>query len=433
MVSSTRLISRNPQPFITQLPGSKSYTNRGLVLAAQRIGTTEVVNALHADDTLLLAQCLDRVEGLTVKRTYNGFRVVRATARLGAPSEELFVGGAGTPARLLIAFATAIEGATVVTGNDRLCERPMDDLVNSLRDAGYHIEALGVPGCLPLRIHGGSPARRDWKVYGSVSSQFVTALLIHAAQVGGDPISIRVCGKLVSMPYVRMTVRMLRDCGIRVDVTDMTYFTVFPAPLKTSSIAVEVDASAMSYFLGAAALTRSTVIVPGIGFDSEQGDVGFARILRGMGCKLSEREREIELAGNPLHGICVDMANMPDTVLTLAVVAAFAKGPSRITNVANLRVKECDRIHAAAAGLDRLGIKICEGSDSLIVDPSGPVKAARIETFDDHRVAMAFALAGLMRDGIEIEDPACVGKSFPNFWDELARFRHHLSALDIAI
>ncbi len=433
MPRSVRLVGRNPEPFIAQLPGSKSYTNRALVLAAQRVGATQIVNALYAEDTRLLAECLDRFQGLTVERTDFGFRVVRTAERLGVPSEALFIGGAGTPARLLIAFATAVDGATVITGNDRLNERPMNDLVDSLRDAGYRIEELGASGCLPLRVHGGPPAHRKWKISGSVSSQFTTALLIHAAQVAGEPIDIHVHDHLVSKPYVRMTMRMLKDCGIRVEATDLTHFRVFPARPTLESIAIEADASAMSYFLGAAALTQSTVVVPSINLGSEQGDVGFAQVLTNMGCTLSNPEGQISLTGAPLHGVNVDMEDMPDTVLTLAAVAPFAKGQSRITNIANLRVKECDRIHAAYDGLGRLGVDSSEGPDYLIVDPSGPIKAARIRTFDDHRVAMAFALAGLMRDGIEIEDPACVAKSFPNFWDELTRFRNHHSAMELAI
>ncbi len=433
MDQSARLVGRNPEPFIAQLPGSKSYTNRALVLAAQRVGATRIVNALHAEDTLLLAQCLDRFEGLTVERTDFGFRVVRTAERLGVPNESLFIGGAGTPARLLIAFATAVDGATVIAGNDRLCERPMNDLVDSLRDAGYRIEELGASGCLPLRVHGGPPTHREWKINGSVSSQFTTALLIHAAQVDGDPVDVHVHDHLVSKPYVRMTVRMMNDCGIRVESTDLSHLKVFPSRPTLDSITIEADASAMSYFLGAAALTQSTVVVPDINLGSEQGDVGFAQVLMNMGCTLSSPEDQISLTGAPLRGIDVNMGDMPDTVLTLAAVAPFAKGQSRITNIANLRVKECDRIHAAYDGLERLGVKSSEGPDCLIVDPSGPIKAARIRTFDDHRVAMAFALAGLMQDGIEIEEPACVGKSFPNFWNELSRFRDHHSVMELAI
>lgn len=433
MYRSTRLVNRNPNPFVAQLPGSKSYTNRALVLAAQRIAATEITNALHADDTLLLADCLNQFSGLTVEKTDGGFHVVRSAEQLGEPEKELFIGGAGTPARLLIAFATAAEGASVITGNDRLCERPMNDIIDSLREAGYRIDELGTPGCLPLRVHGGNPAHRRWKVSGSVSSQFTTSLLIHAAQVQGDPIEIEVQDHLVSKPYVRMTLRMMKDCGIKVDIIDPAHFRVFPAQPDVETIPIEADASAMSYMLGAAAITRSRVVVPDIDLSSAQGDVGFAKVLQKMGCDLDGRDGKILLTGAPLHGLTVDMEDMPDTVLTLAAVAPFAQGPTRITNIANLRVKECDRIHAASEGLGRLGVKSGEGPDYLIINPGEPLKAGRISTYDDHRVAMAFSLAGLMQEGIEIEDPDCVGKSFPNYWAELSRFQEHHSALEVAI
>lgn len=432
MYQSVQLVGRNTEPFIASLPGSKSYTNRALVIAAQRTGTTRINNALHADDTLLLANCLNRFQGLLVEQTDSGFSLERDADQLTAPNEDLFIGGAGTPARLLIAFATAAIGATVITGNDRLCERPMNDLIEALRDAGYTIDELGAPGCLPLRVHGGQPKHRDWKINGSVSSQFTTSLLIHAAQVDGHPINVEVRGHLVSKPYVRMTLRMLEDCGIRVEATGPGHYRVFPSRPKNATIEIEADASAMSYFLGAAALTQSAVIVPGIDLDSEQGDVGFAKILASMGCSLSTQKGEIALKGAPLSGVSVDMENMPDVVLTLAAIAPFATGQSHVENIENLRVKECDRIDAACEGLTRLGVANIGGPDYITITPGGPIKATQIKTFDDHRVAMAFSLAGLMQDGINIEDPGCVGKSFPNFWDELNRFRQHHAELELA-
>lgn len=421
------------QPFYPRLPGSKSYTNRALILAAQRMGRTDLINALHADDTILLAQCLDQFDGLSVQKTPVGFRVVRTATRLTAPSNALYIGGAGTPARLLMAFASAAEGATVITGNARLSERPMTDLIESMREAGFSVEELSASGCLPVRVHGGYPTNRDWTIAGSVSSQFLTSLLIHAAQQRGEPITVSVRGNLVSKPYVRMTLSMMRDCGIEIHADELTRFTVVPGMPQKAEITIEPDASAMSYFLAAAALTKSTVIVKGIGLDSDQGDVRFAHVLQDMGCKLHSDEQEIVLTGGPLAGISVDMENMPDTVLTLAAVAAFANGPTSITNIANLRLKECDRIHAAASNLLQLGVHANEGADFLFINPQGAMRPAQFATYDDHRVAMAFSLVGLLHDEIELEDPTCVRKSFPNFWEELARFRAHRDATGAAL
>jgi 3-phosphoshikimate 1-carboxyvinyltransferase len=420
------------RPFQVRLPGSKSYTNRALVIAAQRMGRTNLTNALHADDTLLLAEALNQFGGLTVQKTALGFQVVRTAARLSAPVNPLNIGGAGTPARLLIAFATAADGATVITGNRRLCERPMTDLIVSLRAAGFTIEELTSPGCLPVRVQGGHAANRAWSVSGGVSSQFLSALLIHAAQQRGEPVSIDVHGHLVSKPYIRMTLQMMRDCGIKVSAEELSRFTVTPSSPALAEIAIEPDASAMSYFLAAAALTKRAVTVDGIGLDSKQGDINFAGVLRDMGCGLAGDTQAISLSGGPLAGVAVDMEDMPDTVLTLAVVAAFATGPTRITNIANLRLKECDRIQAAAENLRRLGVYVGEGDDFLEITPRGTIHPAQIATYDDHRVAMAFSLAGLRQDGIELEDPECVRKSFPNFWEELARFRAHRNATGAA-
>ncbi|KSV64903.1 hypothetical protein N185_34520 [Sinorhizobium sp. GW3] len=416
------------EPFYARLPGSKSYTNRALILAAQRMGRTDLINALHADDTILLAQCLDQFDGLSVEKTNAGFRVVRTAPRLKAPSNPLYIGGAGTPARLLMAFASAADGATVITGNARLSERPMTDLIESMRGAGFSVDELAASGCLPVRVHGSSPTNRNWTVSGSVSSQFLTSLLIHAAQQQGDLVNVSVRGNLVSKPYVRMTLGMMRDCGIQIHADGLTHFTVVPGAPQKAEITIEPDASAMSYFLAAAALTKSTVVIRGIGLGSDQGDVRFAQVLRDMGCKLHGEEQEIVLTGGPLAGISVDMEDMPDTVLTLAAVAAFADGPTRITNIANLRLKECDRIHAAASNLLQLGVGASEGADFLFINPQGAMRPARLATYDDHRVAMAFSLVGLLRDEIELEDPTCVRKSFPNFWEELARFRAHRNA-----
>lgn len=424
--------SQEAPPFQVKLPGSKSYTNRALVIAAQRMGRTNLTNALHADDTLLLAQALDQFGGLSVQRTALGFQVVRTAPRLSAPVNPLHIGGAGTPARLLMAFATAADGATVIIGNRRLCERPMTDLIVSLRAAGFAIEELASSGCLPVRVHGGHATNRAWSVSGSVSSQFLTALLIHAAQQQGEPITINVQGHLVSKPYIRMTLHMMRDCGIKVGAEELSRFIVSPGSPARAEIAIEPDASAMSYFLAAAALTKSAVTIEGIGLDSRQGDINFAGVLRDMGCSLAGDAQTISLSGGPLAGVTVDMEDMPDTVLTLAVVAAFATGRTRIINIANLRLKECDRIHAAAENLRRLGVPVSTGDDFLEVKPRGTLQPAQIATYDDHRVAMAFSLAGLRQDGIELEDPECVRKSFPNFWEELARFRAHRNAMGAA-
>jgi len=421
----TTLTRKNAQTFAARIPGSKSYTNRALVLAAMRPGTTEVTGALDCEDTQRLAGALRAFGGLEVTQTPEGFRVVRSKDKLSAPTGEIHMGAAGTPARFMLAFSAAAEGATVVTGTARLCERPMGDILAALRAMGIRCECLGKEGCLPVRVHGGKPSTNHWSIHAGVSSQFTSSLLLFASQQHDlEPVVIKLEGNQVSQPYVEMTRAMMKECGLSAERVQENVIVVTPDRPNVAKIPVEVDASGMSYYLAAAAVTGTTVVIPGIGGGSAQGDVGLARAFERMGCKVVMDAKSITITGGELSGIDIDMEEMPDVVLTLAVVAARAKGTTRITNIANLRVKECDRIAAAANELKRLGVAVEEGKDFLVIHPA-PLKGAEIHTYDDHRVAMAFSILGLVHAGITIEDPGCVAKSFPGFWAELERFTHH--------
>ena len=419
------LKKKNPAPFVARIPGSKSYTNRALVIACMRPGTTEIVGALKSDDTVRLAKALGSFGGIEIADTNTGFRVTRVDGAITAPSEPMDMGGAGTPARFLLAFAASAEGKSIVTGNARLCERPMNDILDTLRAIGISAECQATDGCLPVAVTGGTPNTTDWKIRGDVSSQFTSSLILFASQQKSGPISIHAEGNIVSLPYIEMTLSMMRECGLKVERKGERDYVVEPCAPTAEKIQVEVDASGMSYFLAAAALTGTTVRIEGIGKNSAQGDVGLANAFESMGCTLELGEKSIELTGGALNGIDIDMEVMPDVVLTLAPVAAMAEGITRITNIANLRVKECDRIHAAAAELGKLGVTVEEGEDFLIIHPGATLKPASIHTYDDHRVAMCFAILGLVFDPIEIEDPGCVVKSFPDFWNEFERFRQH--------
>jgi 3-phosphoshikimate 1-carboxyvinyltransferase len=421
----------NRRSFTTKIPGSKSFTNRALIIAAQRMGESRIQGALHSDDTDRLAAGLNSFHGLSVEKSADGYRVRRTSEQLGAPDAPIYIAGAGTPARFLLGFAAMANGETVVTGNARLNERPMGDILRAFDRIGVRYECTERPDVLPVRIVGSRPSTQEWSVSGAVSSQFTSSLLLLASQQDGkQPIQITVHDRLVSRPYVNMTVQMLREVGVPVDVPALDRFVVSPSSIAADLIEIEPDASGMSYLLGAAAITGTSVTIPGIRQNSAQGDVGFARLLERMGCSLSFDAAGLTLSSSGgLTGIEADMDEMPDTVLTLAVVAAFAQGPTRITNVGNLRVKECDRLHAAAAELGRIGVSVEEGPDYLVIRPGGAFNSAEITTYDDHRVAMAFSLVGLIHSGITIENPACVAKSFPSYWDEFARFQNHHAAL----
>jgi 3-phosphoshikimate 1-carboxyvinyltransferase len=426
----TPVTAFSAEPFVADIPGSKSLTNRALILAAQRLGRTEIRRALHCEDTDFLAACLNQFGGLSVQKTSDGFLVERTSETLTAPTEPLYVGGAGTPARFLLSFASMAKGETTVTGNARLSERPMGHLLQTFGNIGVRFECLKSQDCLPIKVHGSHITLPTWWVNGTTSSQFTSSLLLLAAQQAeaDGPITVVVEGSAVSRPYVEMTIRMMEDCGIRFARPLPYSFVVYPGKPQNSVIDIEADASGMSYFLAAAAVTGTKVVIPNIGSGSAQGDVGFAKILQQMGCDLAINTDSIELRGGDLRGVDVDMDEMPDTVLTLAAVAALVQGQTRVTNIANLRVKECDRIHAAATELQRLGVDAEQGPDYLIVRPSGIIKPATIETYNDHRVAMCFAIPGLLHSGIDIINPECVAKSFPGFWAELSRFQQHHQA-----
>ncbi|MBA2672384.1 3-phosphoshikimate 1-carboxyvinyltransferase [Ramlibacter sp.] len=424
-LAAFKLKATAAEPFIAKIPGSKSYTNRALVLAAQRMGRTEIVGALHSEDTDLLAACLNAFGGLAVEKTQQGFTVVRTSEELTAPEKPVFVGGGGTPARLLIAFAAMAKGETTVDGNARLRERPMGDLLDALTGMGVQFRCLATEGCLPVKITGGVAIEKTaWRVNASKSSQFLTSLLLLAAQQK-QPVTVQVDGDLVSKSYVEMTLQIMRDCGLRVEHEALRTFTVWPGMPNKSTIHIEVDASAMSYFAAAAALTRTTVVIPGITQSSKQGDAQFATLMGKMGASVVWHADSVEVKGVTLRGITVDMDTMPDTVLTLAAVASQAEGNTRVTNIANLKIKECDRIHAIEAELNRLGSHAVGGDDSVDVRPTDTLTPGSVQTYNDHRVAMAFSLLGLVHDGIRIEDPKCVEKSFPSYWTELARFVAH--------
>lgn len=423
MDSLPLLVRRAQEPFIAKIPGSKSFTNRALVIAAHRVGTTVIHNALICDDTVRLANALNAFGGLSVQQGEGTFTVQRTAQRLTAPAEPVNLGAAGTPVRLMLAFSSVAEGETIVTGGERLCQRPMKDILDAFDGAGIQYTCLEKPGFLPVRVTGAAATSNNWQVSGEISSQFLTSLLIHASQqFQFAKVSVAVTGHLVSRPYVNMTMAMMREVGLEVREVEPNRFEVIPGSPASSDIQVEVDASGMSYLLAAAALTRTTVKIPGITKSSAQGDVGLVTIFEAMGCSVVEHEDSLELTGAPLRGIDVDMESMPDVVLSLAVVATQADSAVTVRNIANLRVKECDRIAACCNELSRLGVQVEEGPDWLRVHPAKQFEKALIETYDDHRVAMAFSLLGLISEGISVKEPACVTKSFPDFWKEMQRF-----------
>ncbi|KDP88943.1 3-phosphoshikimate 1-carboxyvinyltransferase [Cupriavidus sp. SK-3] len=416
-----------------RLPGSKSISNRVLLLAALADGETRVCDLLDSDDTRVMLQAL-RTLGVAWRQE-DGACVVRGVAgNFPNKAAELFMGNAGTAIRPLTAALALQGGSYRLSGVPRMHERPIGDLVDGLRQIGAHVDYLGTEGYPPLQI---SPAQiridAPIRVRGDVSSQFLTALLmtLPLADAPGDTIEIEVVGELISKPYVEITLNLLARFGIDVRREGWSRF-ILPARSAYRSpgeIFVEGDASSASYFLAAGAIGGGPLRVEGVGMSSIQGDVKFAEALNRMGANVMAGANWIEVRGTGhddgrLHGIELDCNHIPDAAMTLAVAALFAEGTTTLTNIASWRVKETDRISAMATELRKLGVEVEEGADYLKVTPPAQTAwktpAAGIDTYDDHRMAMCFSLAAFGPLPVRINDPGCVAKTFPDYFDAFA-------------
>ena len=401
-----------------KMPGSKSISNRVLLLAALAHGETRVENLLDSDDTGVMLNALELL-GVRIERD-------SATVRGGSfpnKSADLHLGNAGTAFRPLTAVLALAGGEYRLSGSLRMHERPIGDLVDALRAFGARIDYLGKEGFPPLALHPGTIRRgAPLRVRGDLSSQYLSALLM-AAPLSGSETRIEVEGELISKPYVEITLNLMRRFGVEVERDGWKTFTV-PARRYASpgQIRVEGDASSASYFLAAGAIGGGPVRVEGVGRSSIQGDIRFTEVLQKMGAKISWGEDWIEASAGrgKLKPIDADLNHIPDAAMTAAVVALFAQGPSTIRNIASWRVKETDRIAAMATELRKLGAAVEAGADTLRVTPPPELRSAAIDTYDDHRMAMSFSLAAFGGIRVRINDPACVGKTFPEYFEALA-------------
>jgi 3-phosphoshikimate 1-carboxyvinyltransferase len=403
------------------VPGSKSVTNRALLIAALADGASTIKNTLFSDDSYWLMHALVRL----------GFDV-RANARTGETSiigqssiipkrdVEVFVGNAGTVARFLPPALALGEGPYVVDGEPRMRERPVGDLVDAMRLLGAGVGYAEEDGRFPLRVEGGGFRGGMARVRGKSSSQFVSGLLM-AAPYAREPVSLEVEGR-EEWPYVGITGEVMRAFGVEVGIGEKRY-AVEPAVYRAREYEVEPDASAASYFMAAAAVTGGRVRIPGLGAGSSQGDLRFAEVLGEMGCEVEVGEDRVEVRGpDRLRGVEVDMNAFSDTMMTLAAIAPFASTPTVIKNVEHTRYQETDRVSAVATELGRLGISVEEGRDLLRITP-GTIRPAVVETYGDHRMAMAFAVTGLVAPGVRIRNPGCVTKTFPDYFERLDTLR----------
>lgn len=411
------------------LPGSKSYSNRAIMIASMAEGESVLRNTLISEDTLLLKSAVEsfgnvsiEIEDKDPKSSAATLRVKRAPGKFKAPAEPIFMGNAGTPIRLLTSAAALAEGTTELTGTARMQERPMEDVLDGLRQLGVNAKSVRDNGCPPMTIEGPVLKGGTARIKGSVSSQFTTSLLI-AAPYAQEDVTVEITDEMCSKPYIEITKDIMNAFGVQVESEGYERFTVKAGQSYSArEYNVEPDASGMSYFLAAAAVLKGRMRVNGIGANSKQGDSRFFEVLERMGCKVEVTEDYIEVIGGDLKGIEVDMNTMPDLVPTLGIIAAFAEGSTHITNIANLRVKECDRIDAVKDELAKMGIN-CDSTEDTLTVHGGTPHGARIHTYHDHRIAMAFAIAGLRVPGVVIENPGCVTKSFPSFWHALDALR----------
>ena len=395
-----------------RLPGSKSISNRVLLLAALASGETEIGGLLDADDTRVMRDALSKLgvafDGKTVRGAGGAFPVRKA---------ELFLGNAGTALRPLTAALAFCGGEYTLSGVPRMHERPVADLVDALRGIGARVDYAGKEGFPPLAIHPGKLSLEKLRVRGDVSSQFLTALLM-ALPLLQKKSRIEVQGELISKPYVEITLNVMRRFGVDVGRTGWRYFDVpdrkYVSPGK---IHVEGDASSASYFLAAGAIGGGPVRVEGIGRDSIQGDVRFTEVLEKMGARVSFSENAIEVQSDgKLKPVDMDFNHIPDAAMTAAVLALFAGGPSVIRNIGSWRVKETDRIAAMATELRKVGADVEEGKDFLKIMPGKLKSGVAVDTYDDHRMAMSFSLVALGGVPVRINDPQCVAKTFPDYF-----------------
>lgn len=401
-------------------PGSKSLTNRALTVAALAAGTSRLTGVLDSQDTRVMIDSLQRL-GLTVRHDPEScvVDILGCDGHIPARSADLWLENSGTSIRFLTALCTLGSGRYRLDGNSRMRERPIGELVHALRQLGGDVVCELGTDCPPVVIQASGLPGGVARIKGNVSSQYLSGLLM-AAPAAKGPVEIVLEGPLVSEPYIDMTLAVMAKFNVQVETDRGGRYACQPQPYRATNYDIEPDASAASYFFAAAAITGGKVTVSGLTRHSLQGDLQFVDALEKMGSRVTFAAGGVTVEGRPLKGIDIDMGAISDTAQTLAAVAPFADGPTRIRNVAHIRHKETDRIAALVTELRRLGLTIEEHDDGLTIHPAPPLPAT-IHTYDDHRMAMSFALIGLRSPGIRIANPECTSKTYPEFFQDLKK------------
>lgn len=410
-------ISPSDRPVKTSLsmPGSKSYTNRALLLAAMTRRPVKIFKPLFSDDTKAMVTCLQAL-GIEVAVKHDFIEVKGDISSVADRAYDLDADLSGTTMRFMLALCAVLPGTQTLHGKKRLHERPVGSLADGLRQLGANIDYLGETGYPPLLVSPPSLNANKLKISGRETSQYLSALLMIAPLAGG--LTIEVDGRLISEPYVDMTIEAMRQFGVDVSSNNHVYTVSDGQSYDCSEYIVEGDVSSASYFFAIAALTRSTLTLENMNPSSLQADMGFLKILLDMGNEVKNGEHSITVQGKAVRPVTVDMRDCPDQAQTLAVLAAFANGTTTITGVQSLRVKETERVKALQRELEKMGIKTSSTADTLTINGGNP-QPASIATYNDHRMAMAFSVAGTKLPGMTIQEPEVVSKTFPDFWEKL--------------
>ena len=399
-----------------KVPGSKSITNRALIIAALAQNTSRIQNYLDAEDTQIMLKCL-RSLGVEIKKEDNTLIVKGTGGKFLAQQETLYIGNAGTVARFLCPVLSLGQGTYTLDGSQRMRQRPIAELLQAMHKAGCQTKSL-TNQSFPLQVTATRFGGGKITLKGNISSQFISAIMLVAPLAAADTF-IEVSTEITSLPYIEMTRKMMESFGVRCDwLGPRQLFIPAAQTYQARAYTVEGDASAASYFFAMAAISGGKISVAPIFPKSLQGDLGFLQILKNMGCRVEWNVGEVSLQGAALTGVQVDMSHQNDVVLTLAVVALFARGTTTINNIYNLRLKECDRLSALATQLTKLGAKIKETRDSLQIEGLTKYHSSEVATYDDHRMAMSFSLCSLKIPSIKIQNPFCVQKTYPLYWED---------------
>jgi 3-phosphoshikimate 1-carboxyvinyltransferase len=404
---------------VVTIPGSKSYTHRALILSSLADGESVLIHGLRCEDTKQTVQALIKF-GIPIFWESDQVRVQGKGGKFKETDERIDVGNSGSSMRFLTALAALKNGVTLLDGSERMRKRPIGELLNALGGLGVRAYSQRGDGFPPVIVESQGLQGGTARIKGEESSQFLSGLLMVAPYAMGD-VNIEVIDPLASKPYVDITRDVMSAFGVEIESRGYPSFFVKAGQCYLpQAYRIEGDASNASYFFSAAAVCKGRVKVKNLNPVTLQGDIGFLKILERMGCSVTRGKDWIEVLGKELHGIEMDMNEMPDLVPTLTVTAAFARGKTVIQNIGHLRFKESDRIHALAVELSRMGIRVIERENGLEIEGGKP-HGAEIETYDDHRMAMSFAIAGLAVPGVKIKGKRCVDKSFPEFWETLQK------------